>query len=336
MITEFVHDTVLRQETVASLLPSVELIQTLGKNPLVWVDCTLGGAGHTIAYLECLRENGFQGPVRIVGIDRDPHALAVAKERVQENIKDVSNIEFQLIASTFSEGILQIENGTVHALCADFGVSSPQIDIAERGFSLRHNGPLDMRMNPTHGETAKQLLENFSEKDLARIFHSYGEEPRARKLAQAIVSDRSRNKVPLDSTHEFAKYCERVLGYHGSRTSPATRIFQALRIAVNDELGEIERLLDRVPHVVVPLGKAAFISFHSLEDRMVKVAMRLWERGGIVDDQTPIFPHMVPPTWGRETPRGGVTPTPEELLRNSRAHSSRLRIFCFNGQIRSQ
>jgi 16S rRNA (cytosine1402-N4)-methyltransferase len=334
--SEFVHETVLRQETVESLIPSNALLASLSQSPLVWVDCTLGGAGHTTAYLECLRTKGFEGRIKIVGIDRDPHALSVARERLQALTQGFSNIEIALIAAPFSEGVAQLPNASVHALCADFGVSSPQIDLPERGFSLRHDGPLDMRMNPSQGRTARDIVENATEIELTRIFQTYGEEPRARKLAQAIITDRQKGKLPPNSTLAFAQYCERILAYRGSRTPPATRIFQALRIAVNDELGEIERLLAHVPRIITAFGKASFISFHSLEDRLVKTTLRTWERAGIVDDQAPIFPHMTPPTWGKETPRGGVVAAPEELLRNTRSHSARLRTFCFNEQIRSQ
>ncbi len=336
MNREFVHETVLRQETVESLIPSKSLVASLSQSPLVWVDCTLGGGGHSAAYIKCLRAHGFEGSIKIVGIDRDPLALNVARERLEAQTQSLSSIEIVLIAAPFSEGVAQLPGASVHALCADFGVSSPQIDLPERGFSLRHDGPLDMRMNPTQGQTARDLVENATEQDLTRIFQAYGEEPRARKLAQAIVGDRQKGKLPPNSTLAFAQYCERVLAYRGSRTSPATRIFQALRIAVNDELGEIERLLSHLPRVMTAFGKASFISFHSLEDRLVKTTMRSWERGGIADDQAPIFPHITPPTWGKETPRGGVVATPEELLRNPRAHSARLRTFCFNEQIRSQ
>ncbi len=336
MDTEFVHHTVLCQETVASLLPCQNLLDNLAAQPFTWVDCTLGGAGHTLAFLEQMRKSGFDGRIKIIGIDRDPTALAVARQRIASITQGAPNVEFELIAATFSDGVSALQHKSVHALCADFGVSSPQIDLAERGFSLRNDGPLDMRMNPNQGKTALDILQSASELELTRIFQNYGEEPKSRKLAAAIVFDRANGRLPPNSTHAYAKYFERVLAYKGSRSSPATRIFQALRIAVNNELEEIEQLLAQVPRVLVPFGKAGFISFHSLEDRLVKTSLRMWERGGIVDDQAPIFPHMTPPTWGKETPRGGVTPTPEELLRNSRAHSSRLRTFCFNGQIRTQ
>ncbi len=331
---EFVHETVLRQETVTALLPSQKILEDLSGRPFTMVDCTLGGGGHTHAFLKMMQESDFKGPIRVIGIDRDTMALEAARARLQPFLTE--GIQLELIHDTFATGVKTLPPASVDALCADFGVSSPQIDFAERGFSLRHDGPLDMRMNEAEAETAKDILESASEQELTKIFRDYGEEPRARKLAQAVVTDRAKGTLPLNSTLAFAAWAERVLAYRGSRVPPATRAFQALRIAVNRELEEIESLLKTAPTLLTPHAHAAFISFHSLEDRLVKRALRLWERGGHDDDQPPNFPHFERTTWGREIPRGGVVASPEELRNNPRAHSARLRIFCFGGQIRSK
>jgi 16S rRNA (cytosine1402-N4)-methyltransferase len=332
--SEFIHETVLRHETVGALLPSAELLSELGDTPYTIVDCTLGGGGHSLALLQLLSSQVFTNRVRLIGIDRDELALSAAKEKLLLARHDNVTIEF--IHNSFADGVATLPPHSVHALCADFGVSSPQIDIANRGFSLRHDGPLDMRMNIQQERTARNFLETESERELFRIFRDYGEEPRAKKLASAVIEDRNKGTLPLDSTLGFAAWTERVLCYRGSRVHPATRIFQALRIAVNDELGQIKTLLNLVPTLLSSHGRAAFISFHSLEDRLVKHEMRKWERGGREDDQPPNFPHLERQTWGRETPRGGVVSSAEELRNNPRAHSARLRVFCFGGQIRSE
>jgi 16S rRNA (cytosine1402-N4)-methyltransferase len=349
MVESFPHETVLRQETVAAVIPDNIELQQLENNEaeLIVVDCTLGGAGHASCLLEMIASQGFLergGRMRLIGIDRDATARAAAQGRLRPWF-DHPRIAIEIVAQSFAHTAQVLEElhlmGRVHGLYADFGVSSPQLDVAQRGFSLRLDGPLDMRMDTAQQLTARDILIEWNERDLARLFRDFGEEPKAGKLAHAIVLDRAKGGLPLDSTIQFAGYVERVLGYRGSRTPPATRIFQALRIAVNDELGEIVALLDATPEILSPQAKAAFISFHSLEDRLVKQSMRAWERGlpkhdQAAEDNAPIFPHLERPCWGRELPRGGVVPARCEVDRNPRAHSARLRVFCFNGKNRRQ
>ena len=202
----------------------------------------------------------------------------------------------------------------MHGFYADFGVSSPQLDNHERGFSFLKSGPLDMRMDTENHLTAAQILKTYSEEDLTKIFFEYGEEPKSRILARAIIYDRKANKPPIEDTLTFAEYVKKILKYGYSRTHPATRIFQALRIEVNRELDAIQALLSLIPKIMHHHSKAGFISFHSLEDRLVKRSMRLWQMQEL----------------GLEMPRGGITPSEEELKQNIRARSARLRIFDFS------
>jgi 16S rRNA (cytosine1402-N4)-methyltransferase len=227
---------------------------------------------------------------------------------------------------------------------ADLGVSSPQIDTAQRGFSFLREGPLDMRMNTTATTTAHDLLSRLDAQQLQRIFDEYGEEPRARALARAIVQDRDKGVLPLSNTVEFANYVERVLGYHQSRVHPATRVFQALRIAVNEELASIEDLLGQLPAIMSAGGRVGVISFHSLEDRLVKRFFRAWEHGEMTpeakrisekkqwaESQMGLYGPSVEErqSFGREEPRGGITATDEECKQNPRSRSARLRGFKF-------
>jgi 16S rRNA (cytosine1402-N4)-methyltransferase len=342
----FEHITVLQKEAVEAILPAhpTEWPHLESSQPLVIVDCTLGGAGHAVTAVETLSRSGFgkEGrPLILVGVDRDPMALQVSKERMDPYLSALPHFQFHAVEANFSDlaSHLTMRLGIqeVHGLYADFGVSSPQLDKAERGFSFLRDGPLDMRMNQTEGDTAKDLLEKLSEKELMTLFFEFGEEPRSRKLAQAICKDRAEGKLPAETTLAFADYVSRILGYPKGKTHSATRIFQALRIAVNEELSSIKALLDSVPMLLANSGKAAFITFHSLEDRLVKQTMRKWENGGqekedLHDRSLFMLPLQITP-WGKETPRGGITPSENEQRTNSRSRSARLRVFQFGERL---
>jgi 16S rRNA (cytosine1402-N4)-methyltransferase len=228
----------------------------------------------------------------------------------------------------------------LHALCGDFGVSSPQLDKGERGFSFSHEGPLDMRMNTTVPFTAQTILETYTEEQLVKILFDYGEEPKARKVARAIVQDRRLGKLPKHSTVAFAEYIKRILCYHNSRTHPATRTFQALRIEVNQEISSIEKFLSDVPQAMAPHSKAAFISFHSLEDRVTKRALRHWQQGQTTNKHDS-YQNLPSPyalalhinrkePFGKEIPRGGICAQQAEIQENPRSRSARLRCFAFS------
>lgn len=338
----FAHITVLLEETVDAVLPSAKLLTHLEKtqSPFVAADCTLGGGGHALLFLEKVfnlhKENLVKKMIFFV-IDRDSIALEFALQRLKASafygdwvqLVPIHNNFSALTQSMMDKGVKQI-----HSLYADLGVSSPQLDVAERGFSINKNGPMDMRMDNSSSLTAKIILSTFSDSDLADIFYKYGEEPKSRILAKAILLDRKQGTLPLESTAEFAQYVTRVLNYKNSKSNPATRIFQALRIAVNDELGSLERLLKELPLFASFASQFAFISFHSLEDRIVKNSFRAWQKGhNLGEEKNELHPFHFPmvdvQSWGKEVPRGGITPSGQETTKNPRSRSARLRVFEF-------
>jgi 16S rRNA (cytosine1402-N4)-methyltransferase len=353
-MTKFEHVTVLKTETIDLILSQFEKYQN--QTELLYADCTLGGAGHTIRLLEQLTQKTQSSPsqrIELICCDQDPLALHVASERIaqwRENTNPKShatevtliNVNFRQLPAWLSQNR---PNKKLNGIIADLGVSSPQLDHADRGFSFMKSGPLDMRMNNQSGMTAKELIETSTEAELSHIFSSYGEEPRARALAKAIVTDRTSGSLPLSNTVTFAEYVARVLGYHQSRVHPATRIFQALRIAVNEELSSVESLLQEIPSLISTHGVAALISFHSLEDRLVKQYFRAWENGCASpaqkkqnDKQNWLELQMGIPaqsesdrkSFGTEKPRGGILASEEEVKLNPRSRSARLRGFSFN------
>ncbi len=300
-----VHVPVLRDRVVALLAPA---------SPGLVVDATVGMGGHAEALLEA--GSGFS----LLGIDRDPRALDLARRRLERFGSRVT-----LVEGRFSElpGILRsIGAPPPAAILADLGCSSLQLDRPERGFSFRADVPLDMRMGTT-GPTAAQLLAELDEEELVRILREYGEERRARAIAREIV--RRRNEAPVETTADLVAVILRVLGpARRGRVHPATRTFQALRIAVNDELGELERFLEPAVRSLRPGGRLAVIAFHSLEDRIVKHTLqRLSGRCSC--------PPGVPEcrcgarTLVRVLTRRPERPTEEETAANPRARSARLR-----------
>ncbi len=253
----FQHRTVLFEETLRALAP---------RSGCVYADATLGGGGHAEGILERSAPDG-----RLVGVDRDPAALQAARARLARFGDRVT-----LVHGTFGElGRALAAAGVerVHGVVADLGVSSPQLDHADRGFSLRAEGPLDMRMDPTEGETAKELVGRVDERELADLIYRLGEERRSRPIARSIR--RAYEAGELDTTDDLRRAVVRAVGpKRAGGIDPATRTFQALRIAVNDELGQLDALLAQMPELLEDDGVAVVISFHSLEDRKVKQAFR--------------------------------------------------------------
>ncbi len=355
MNTSFNHYTVLKNETISNIIPSETLLENLKKNAVKSIniiDATLGGGGHAEALIQSLiASNKFTSfVINLIMFDQDINAIEFAKNRLDIYEKNHANIKLFYENTNFSQ-VTEILNckfplQKIHALYADFGVSSPQLDNGERGFSLINSGPLDMRMNPNATTTAKEILENYSEEQLIKILFDFGEEPKARKLAKAIVIDRKNGLLPLNNTVLFADYVKRVLAYPNSRMHPATRTFQALRIEVNQELEAIQTLLQDVPKFMHPYGKAGFISFHSLEDRLVKHAMRNWQKGknanekhnNLKDLQLPLHMQLhieenQHRSFGKETPRGGIVASEAECKENHRSRSARFRCFEFSNVI---
>lgn len=355
----FQHVTVLKNETVQALVRILDESPTISDRALQFADCTLGGAGHTLHLLERLRQhpmsqkNQHATAFEVFCCDQDPRALQHSRERIGEWLQQTYptghhpiQVHFlELNFRHFPDWFRNNRQGSkLDGLMADLGVSSPQLDDPDRGFSFLRDGPLDMRMNTHQETTARDLLLRLSERELAEIFFNYGEEPKARLLAKAIVKDRQSQTLPLSNTVTFAQYVARILSYHQSRVHPATRVFQALRIAVNEELTAIEELLNNIPLIMAPGGCAAIISFHSLEDRIVKRFFRAWEAGmrnpdlkNKIERQMQIESQMglidtvrsEHSSYGRESPRGGIVASENELAQNPRARSARLRTFDF-------
>ena len=221
----------------------------------VYADGTLGRAGHA---LEMLR----RGAARVIGVDRDTAALEEVRASGAEGLETVHGRHGDIAAIVHEKGLEEIDG-----ILLDLGVSSPQLDEAARGFSFRADGPLDMRMDGTCGVTAADVVANSTEDELENIFRAYGEEPAARRIAKAIVRERSHGRI--DTTLQLAELVERTVGRHGAH-HPATRVFQALRMAVNDELGELKRALEGGLGVLKTGGRFVVITFESLSDRMVK------------------------------------------------------------------
>jgi 16S rRNA (cytosine1402-N4)-methyltransferase len=273
----------------------------------VYCDATVGLGGHATAILERSSPDG-----RLIGIDRDQDALDVARTRLAPFAARAS-----LVHARFGSIRTVLENAGLLPLdgcLVDLGVSSVQLDRAERGFSFRHSGPLDMRMDQSSGETAADFLRRADEEDIQRILRDLGQERFARKIARAIVE--ARDKENLSTTGALAGLIARVVPRRERNKDPATRSFQALRIALNDELGEIERFLADAPACLRPGGRLVVISFHSLEDRMVKRRFRaLSGRDG---DASP-EPRL------RILTKHVVTASDEECARNPRARSAKLR-----------
>src|SRR6516164_3898954 len=283
------HVSVLPAEVLKYLAPAPG--QTL-------VDATVGGGGHSRLLAERLGPAG-----RVIGLEQDPAMLDLARPRLE-------GLPVTLVRSNFGrlpEVLDELGVGAVDGVLADLGVSSDQLDVPERGLSFQQPGPLDMRLDPTQGEPASALLRRLNERDLADLIYHFGEERFSRRIARRIVE--ARRTRPLETTEELAELVRRCVPRpKGKRPAidPATRTFQALRIAVNDELGALDRLLEQLPRCLRPGGRAVLISFHSLEDRRVKTAFRdrsLWEA----------------------LTKKPVQATEEEMQANPRARSAKLR-----------
>lgn len=299
------HVPVLLREVVEALAP---------RDGGRYVDGTFGGGGYTTAMLD-------RADCHVIAIDRDPDAVAAGRAlaaRYAPRLRLIEGRFGEMPELLAAEGLEEVDG-----VALDLGVSSMQFDRAERGFSFRASGPLDMRMEKS-GRSAADLVNEDDEADLADIFWRYGEERKSRRIAHLIVERRKEKRI--ETTGELAEIVRRAVGASSKDESdPATRTFQALRIAVNDELGELERGLAAAEQVLAPGGRLAVVSFHSLEDRAVKEFVR--ERAG----RTPAPSRHAPPVKGRapslrELTRRPVLPGEREVAANPRARSARLRV----------
>lgn len=280
-----------------------------------YVDATYGRGGHST---EILARLGDQG--RVLALDKDPEAVADGRRRLGADARfQIEHAGFEDLAAVAGAWL---GSRRANGVLLDLGVSSPQLDKGERGFSFTRQGPLDMRMDPTRGITAADWLARASETELGRVFRDYGEEPRARKIAAALVA--ARKERPIETTGELARIVEQAVPRGRARIHPATRVFQALRIAVNRELDALEQALGASLDILASDGRLVVISFHSLEDRIVKRFIAHEARG---DERYAGLPDVPAHARARLRSVGRlVRPAAAEIARNPRARSARLRV----------
>ncbi len=280
----------------------------------IYCDGTAGRGGHSQALLEASAPDG-----RVLAFDRDPTAVEAVELRLEAygSRAVVTKGRFGALPDMLrSAGIERVDG-----LLVDLGVSSPQLEDGARGFSFQREGPIDMRLDPTEGEDALDLVERLDEGELTRVIGRLGEERRARRVARAIKA--AAREGDLETTLDLARVVRRAVGIpRTGKVDSATRTFQALRMCVNDELGELEALLDVIPDILTEGGRAAFISFHSLEDRAVKHGLRWWS-GCRCAPRTPRC--VCGGATLKTLTRKPLRPTDEEIARNPRARSAKLR-----------
>jgi 16S rRNA (cytosine1402-N4)-methyltransferase len=299
------HKPVMLQEVLAALAP---------KDGQIIVDGTFGRGGYTRAFLEAAQ-------CEVWGIDRDPEAVTAGREL------EKTCGRFHILEGTFGQMDEVLSENNIHtidSIALDLGISSPQIDQAERGFSFAKDGPLDMRMSQK-GPTAADLVNTLPEEELADIIYNYGEERASRRIAKRIVAMRREN--PITTTKQLAEIIYSVLPRHGKGIDPATRTFQALRIKVNDEMGELERGLEVAERLLQPGGRLAVVSFHSLEDRCVKQFLRSRSelKSSSGNRHMPESNEVKPLPTFKLGSRKAIKPSDEECKENPRARSAKLR-----------
>ena len=283
-----------------------------------YLDCTLGAAGHAAAILAASRPDGW-----LSGCDRDGEAIDHASRRLSEA---GFARRFELRHGNFADLADWIAPASCDGVLFDLGVSSPQLERAERGFSFQRDGPLDMRMDLRQPLTAADVVNGWGEAELVRIFREYGDEPQARRVARAIVQDRQARR--FETTAQLAGLIERLSPRHGGKAHPATRVFQALRIAVNDESSSLKKALAAACPALKRHGRLAVITFHSGEDRILKEFGRVQTRDYTVDGEIdipelrrPCAPNMI---WIQ---RKALKPSAEEVAENPRARSAQMRVL---------
>lgn len=305
----FQHETVLLKETVDGLNV---------KEDGTYVDCTLGGAGHSSYLLSQLSEKGT-----LIGFDQDDAALDHAREKLADSKANILFIKsnFRYLKERLNEQGITSVDGVIF----DLGVSSPQLDTPERGFSYHHDAPLDMRMDQTAALSAKQVVNEWPFEDLVRIFYKYGEEKFSKQIARKI--EEARKKAPIETTGELVDIIKEGIPAPARRTGghPAKRVFQAIRIAVNDELKVFEEALEQAIELLNPKGRISVITFHSLEDRICKSTFKEMSSLPELPHGLPVIPEGLEPKLKLIT-RKPIVASEQELEHNNRARSAKLRI----------
>lgn len=299
------HEPVLLDEVVSFVPGSAKLI----------VDATAGRGGHALALLQRFPQ------AELLAVDRDPDAVTAVSAMLAP-----FGARAMVKQLPFSELSHQVLGGSVDFLLADLGMSSPQLDEADRGFSFSQDGPLDMRMDPEAGPTAADLVNKARPERLVALLRGNGEEPFALRIVKAIVAERA--NAPITRTGQLARIVANAVPakFHRRGYHPATQVFQALRIEVNDELGELDQLLASAPDLLSKGGRIAVIAFHSLEDRRVKEAFRTWENPCTCPPELPRCICGKQPI-GKRVTRRPVTASASEEARNPRSRSAKLRVF---------
>ncbi len=302
MTNNFSHITVLLREAVEALN-----IQPDG----IYIDCTFGGGGHSRAILERLNERG-----RLIAFDQDPQAIAHAQT--------IQDQRFQIYHNSFNELQTTVSHlkGQINGILFDLGVSSPQLDQAERGFSFQNDGDLDMRMNPTAGEPIATWLHRAKVDEIADILFIYGEEKYSRRIARAIVQ--ARQVEPITRTLQLAEIIKKAHPAWEKHKHPATKSFQALRIFINQELDVLPNALSQTIDLLDKNGRLAVISFHSLEDRIIKRFIRDQAKGKAADLDLPFLPTEHQPIF--KAIGKAIYPSDEEIRHNPRSRSAVLRV----------
>jgi 16S rRNA (cytosine1402-N4)-methyltransferase len=306
-VSDFVHKPVMLVEVLSALNP-----RPGGR----YVDGTVGGAGHAVAILDRSSPTGW-----LYGFDRDGEAIATAQARLERFAG-----RFELRRGNFSEMADWVPTGSCDGVLLDLGVSSPQLDVAERGFSFQQDGPLDMRMDVRQQETAADVVNTATVEELERIFRDLGGEPQARRFARALARERESRRFVR--TGQLAQFIERLSPRRGQRTHPATKVFQAIRITVNGEMESLQAGLAAAVGALRPGGRLAVITFHSLEDRAVKqfgrTRCREYTYPGTVDVPELRVPRVPELKW---VTRKAIKPGDQELQENVRSRSAQLRVL---------
>ena len=301
------HKPVLYNETIENIID---------KRPLIYVDCTLGGGGHTEGILQNSTEDS-----KVIAIDQDDQAIKFAKKRLEkyENKLQIFKDNFKNLDTVIYLGGYE----KVDRILMDIGVSSTQLDDVERGFSYKYEAKLDMRMNRDLKISAWDVVNKFSEKEIADIIYKYGEEPKSRKIAKNIVEYRKNKNI--DTTIELSNIVIKSIG-KSMKKHPSKRTFQAIRIFVNKELEVLEEAMDKAVNLLNDKGKLLIITFHSLEDRMVKEKFRNYENPCTCPSDFPVC-ICGNKSLGKVLTKKPIVAKEEELNENNRAHSAKLRIF---------